>query len=167
MDCILFRHGIAADQEEWGGPDVARPLTPKGMEKTAASVEGLVRLGVDPSHLWSSPLTRALQTAEILQEIVHFPGEIHISEDLRPEAAPERLFDVLARQAKDVRVVCVGHQPQLGYVAGLSLFGGPVMGLELKKAGACCIRFDGAVKPGEGVLRWWLTPSQLRLLAKA
>jgi phosphohistidine phosphatase len=166
MECILFRHGIAADQVDWDGPDDRRPLVPKGIEKTAASARGLVRLGIEPSHIWSSPLTRALQTAKILHTAFRLLSEIDVSEDLRPEAAPERLLDVLARQSNDACVVCVGHQPHLGDLAGVSLFGGPVMGLELKKAGACCIRFNGALKPGEGVLRWWLTPSQLRQLAK-
>ena len=166
MECVLFRHGIAADQGEWDGPDAKRPLTPRGMEKTAAAAEGLARLEIEPSHLWSSSLTRALQTAKILQEIFRFPVEIHVTEALQPDAPPERLLEALARQPKDASVMCVGHQPNLGEVAGVSLFGGPVMGLELKKAGACCIRFTGAVKPGEGLLRWWFTPSQLRLLAK-
>jgi phosphohistidine phosphatase len=166
MDCVLFRHGIAADQGEWDGPDAKRPLTPRGMEKTAASAEGLARLEIEPSHLWSSSLTRALETAKILQEIFRFPAEVHITDVLHPEAAPEHLLDALARQSKDACVICVGHQPNLGEVAGVSLFGGPVTGLELKKAGACCIRFNGPVKPGEGVLRWWLAPSQLRQLAK-
>jgi phosphohistidine phosphatase len=44
------------------------------------------------------------------------------------------------------------------------LFGGPASGLALKKAGACAIRFEDGPKPGEGLLRWWLTPSQLRAL---
>ena len=166
MDCILFRHGIAADREEWEGPDTKRPLTPKGMEKTATAAEGLACLEIQPSHLLSSPLTRAVQTAKIVQEILGLPFEIQVSEELRPEAPPARLIDILARLPKDASIIVVGHQPHLGYVAGLSLFGGPVMGLELKKAGACCIRFDGAVKPGEGVLRWWLMPSHLRQLAK-
>jgi phosphohistidine phosphatase len=166
MDCVLFRHGIAADQGEWDGPDAKRPLTPRGMEKTAASGEGLARLEIEPSQVWSSSLTRAVQTANILQEIFSFSGAIQIMEDLRPEAAPERVLEALARQPSDACIICVGHQPNLGEVAGVSLFGGPVAGLELKKAGACCIRFSGPVKPGEGVLRWWLAPSQLRLLAK-
>src|SRR5690349_11328570 len=143
MDCVLFRHGIAADQEDWDGPDAKRPLTPRGMEKTAVSAEGLTRLEIEPSHMWSSPLTRALQTAKILQEIFRFPAEIQITDALHPEAAPERLLEALGRLPKDACVICVGHQPNLGEVAGVSLFGGPVMGLGLKKAGACCVRFNG------------------------
>jgi hypothetical protein len=36
----------------------------------------------------------------------------------------------------------------------------------MKKAGACLIELPMPVKPGRGVLRWWLTPDLLREMGK-
>jgi len=58
MDCILLRHGIAVDREDWKGQEAQRPLTPKGTEKTREVVSGLCRLGLAPTHLFSSPFVR-------------------------------------------------------------------------------------------------------------
>jgi phosphohistidine phosphatase len=50
MDCVLLRHGIAVERDEWGGPDGDRPLT----ERVAQVGAGLIRLDVQPTHVLSS-----------------------------------------------------------------------------------------------------------------
>jgi len=61
-------------------------------------------------------------------------------------------------------VLCVGHEPHLGFAAAVLLTGKPSQAFPFKKAGACLIELSIPVKPGRGVLRWWLPPSQLRLM---
>ncbi len=166
MDCILFRHGIAVDREDWDGEEAQRPLTREGEEKTHQAAAGLLRLDIVPTHVLSSPLTRALATAKIVAAVLGFRSELRRCDELLPNAPPEKLFPALASLPEDAWVICVGHEPHLGQTAGVMLFATPVEGLSLKKAGACCIRFDAVPKPGAGALRWWLTPAQLRLLKK-
>lgn len=166
MDCILFRHGIAVDPADWDGPEAQRPLTSKGMEKTKRAVAGLSALGVAPTYLLTSPLLRALETAKLVRRGLRGRADLQVREELLPDARPDKLFPVLDSLPQDACVICVGHEPRLGELAGLMLFGTPASGLALKKAGACCIGFDGAPKPGQGLLRWWLTPAQLRQLGK-
>lgn len=167
MDCILFRHGIAVEPEDWKGPDAQRPLTAKGAEKTAEAAAGLASLGVKPTHLLASPLVRAVETAKILRETLAGKVEIRISDELVPEAPPDKLFPLLAALPADACVICVGHEPHLGETAGSMLAGQALPGLALKKAGACCIRFEAAPRIGQGALRWWLTPWQLRHWGKS
>lgn len=162
MECILFRHGIAAERDAWDGPDAQRPLTDKGAERVAEAAEGLRSLAAVPTHLLSSPLIRALETAKIIRDRLPKRPEIRVCDELLPDAPPDKLFPVLASLPEDARVVCVGHEPHLGRTAGVMLAGQPAPGLTLKKAGACCIRFDEAPGGRQGVLRWWLTPWQLR-----
>jgi phosphohistidine phosphatase len=166
MDCILLRHGIAVDREDWKGQEAQRPLTPKGTEKTREVVSGLCRLELAPTHLFSSPFVRALDTAKLVREAFRMRTELVLCDELLPDAPPDKLFPVLASLPKDACVICVGHEPNLGYTAGYILAGTAVAGLSLKKAGACCLRFEGTPKAGEGTLRWWMTPSQLRQLRK-
>jgi len=63
------------------------------------------------------------------------------------------------------RIALVGHEPDLGKLAGTLLFGAP-SAVALKKAGACAIDFEGAIRPGSGRLCWFLTPRMLRRLAR-
>lgn len=167
MDCILFRHGIAVEPQEWDGPEARRPLTAKGAEKVREAAEGLIRLDIQPTHVVSSPFLRTGQTADILREVLRFSPEMIRWNELLSDAPPHLLFERLVKLPKDACVLCVGHEPHLSAAAGLMIAGGLVSGLVFKKGGACSIRFEGTVKPGEGLLRWWLMPMQLRALGKS
>src|SRR5437762_3410272 len=59
----------------------------------------------------------------------------------------------------------VGHEPDLGKLAGSLVFGAP-RALPLKKAGACAIDFAGPVEAGAGQLAWFMSPKQLRALSR-
>lgn len=166
MECILFRHGIAMDREEWKGPDSQRPLTAKGAAKTRQAAAGLVRQGITPTHVVSSPYVRARETAKLVRDAFGVREEIQVCDELLPDSPPDKLLVLLSSLPQDACVICVGHEPHLGEAAGLILFGEPVPGLSFKKAGACSFHFDSAPKAGRGVLKWWLTPSQLRGLRK-
>lgn len=166
MECILFRHGIAMDREEWDGPDSQRPLTAKGAEKTRQAAEGLDRVKLAPTHVLSSPFLRAKETAKLVRDAFRLRGELQLCDELLPDSPPDKLLVLLNSLPEHACVICVGHEPHLGEAAGLMLFGEPVPALSFKKAGACSIRFDAAPKAGRGTLRWWLTPSQLRDLGE-
>ena len=166
MDCLLFRHGVAVEREDWDGQEAERPLTPKGAEKAREAAVGLRRLDIAPTHILSSPLTRALDTAKLIREVFRMRAEVQVCDELLPDAPPDKLFPLLASLPEDACAICVGHEPHLGLAAGYMLFGRSAPGLSLKKAGACCIRFEDGPKAGKGALRWWLTPDQLRKLRK-
>jgi phosphohistidine phosphatase len=166
MDCLLFRHGIAVERDEWKGAEVQRPLTAKGAERVREGAAGLLALDMTPTHIFSSPLLRAFETAKILRDRLRSRVDIKICDELVPDAPPDKLFPLLAALPEKACVLCVGHEPHLGETAGVMLFGQAAPGLSLKKAGVCCIRFDDPPRPGKGALRWWLTPSQLRNLAE-
>jgi phosphohistidine phosphatase len=167
MDCILLRHGIAVEPDEWEGTDAERPLTHGGGEKTREALRGLLRLDVAPTHILSSPYVRARETAELARSVLAVRSGVDIRSELVPEAHPGKLLTVLAGLPADACVLCVGHEPNLGGAAGVMLFGDPVAALSLKKAGPCCVRFSGPPTAAGGVLRWWLMPSQLRRLGRA
>ena len=167
MDCVLFRHGIAVEREEWEGDESRRPLTPKGIKRAREAAMGLASLDLQPTHLFTSPFARALETAKILRD-AHKPRlDLQIRHELLPDAHPDKMIQILADLDEDACVICVGHEPHLGDLASVLLFGKTGAGLVLKKAGACLIRFEGSPKAGRGQLQWWLTSGQLRDLAEA
>lgn len=166
MDCLFFRHGIAVDREDWKGTEQRRPLTEKGRLRTRQAGKGLLALQLTPTHILSSPLTRARETASILHALLHEKPLMQISSALTPESNPQILLSFLNTLTPDAFVWCIGHEPHLSTTAGLLLTGTSCKGFSLKKAGACLIHTGVTARPGTGRLNWWLTAAQLRALAR-
>ncbi|MDP1769509.1 MAG: histidine phosphatase family protein [Nitrospirota bacterium] len=166
MDCLLVRHGIAVEREEWDGQDVDRPLTEEGVRRVRQVAAGLRRLAVRPTVIYASAARRALDTAQLLRDLLAKSSRMELREELLPEATPEDLLRLLKKCSSESCVICVGHEPQLGMAASVLLSGRASDSFPLKKAGACLIELSIPVKPGQGLLRWWLTPGQLRAMGR-
>lgn len=166
----LVRHGIAEDIGD--RPEVRtdgdRMLTDEGVRKTELAAKGLKRLGVAPRKIISSGLARAVQTAEILADVLGVGAGIEQSEAFAPLADPFEALPLL-RSAVHHDVMAVGHLPHLPWLAAFLLTGDSEgVGLTLKKAGACCLWFPpDLVEPGTACLEWLAQPKLLRTLAES
>src|SRR5712691_7627004 len=88
----LVRHGIAVDPSEKGTlDDDSRPLTAKGRRRFRRLARAFAQLGEIPDFTFTSPLVRAVQTAEILAGALRV-AEVGILDELRPEAGVGRLL---------------------------------------------------------------------------
>src|SRR5437764_6692342 len=110
----LVRHGIAVDPAEKGSlDDDARPLTAKGRRRFRRLARAFVQLGEPPDFIFTSPLVRAAQTAEILAGALRM-SEVGVLDELRPEAGVGGLLTETGRRVKDEQsVALVGHDPQM------------------------------------------------------
>jgi phosphohistidine phosphatase len=166
MDVILVRHAIALDMDEakrLGITDRDRPLTAPARSRMLRTARGLATRIPDVSVLLASPLRRAVATAQILQ--TQYKGlRLGETNALLPDADPTELAPLLADTAFESIVLAVGHEPHLSYWAGWCLAGDPRSFLELRRGGACALRFDNALGPGQARLLWLLTPAVLRRL---
>ncbi len=165
MDCLLMRHGIAVDAEKWAGAEEDRPLTKKGKIRTRQAAAGLAALNCTPTHLFSSSFARAYDTANLVRAKVCPTLHVERCHELAVGSSPKQVLSFLRSLPPTSTVICVGHEPLLGEVAGMLLSGRPIPGLSFKKAGAALIHLPDGPKPGRGILRWWLQPNQLRALA--
>jgi phosphohistidine phosphatase len=166
MRLLFVRHGIAEDRdaaESGGTPDEFRALTMEGrkrMKRIAAALHASVE---DLSLVATSPLLRAVQTAEILAR--EFGGAPLVeTQSLVPGAAPSTLLDWLREQGDGNAIALVGHEPDLGLWISWACAGIRDSFVPLKKGGACLIEFEEELQPGLAVLQWVLTPRQLRRL---
>ena len=166
MDCILVRHGIAVEPEEWEGTEENRPLTEKGKRRARQAAEGLAALDCKPTHLFTSPFVRAYDTARLLRTIICPTLKVETREELVVGAKPQQLVGLFRTLPSDAVVLCVGHEPQLGEAVSLLLCGKTLPNFPLKKAGAARVISEGVVNPGQGRLCWWLQPIQLRAIGK-
>jgi phosphohistidine phosphatase len=155
----MIRHAVAEerDAERWPD-DRERPLTAAGIRRFRRVARHLGRVLSRVDGVWTSPLVRARQTAEILIEQTGWPvpGE---SAALAPEAPPRGILGLLREHRGSGRIALVGHEPSLHLILGLLVSGSPEgAGIEMKKGGAALVRFDSAPAAGAGVLRWLLPP---------
>src|SRR5260370_4226627 len=138
MRLCLMRHGIAIDREDPDCPaEPERYLTPKGIERTRAAARGLRAMRVKPTTLLTSPYVRAVQTGEIVCEVLGLdPKQLRTTDSLRPEAKPIRLTEELARLQGEV--ICFGHAPQIDEFIALALKATAPF-TALKKSGVACL----------------------------
>ena len=164
----LVRHGIALDHEDRGAlADDDRPLTAKGRIRFRRSARAFARLGEPPDFIFTSPLARAVQTAEILAAALK-ADQVAVLEELRPEGPIGKLLSEVGRQVKDGQgVALVGHDPQMTQL--LAALGDvprtEAPRLEFRKG--AIVRIDVGELPGArpSQPRWWLKPRS-RELAK-
>ncbi len=163
MHLILFRHGPAGDQDPARWPsDVDRPLTPKGVERTRLAARGLARLVPEVEFILTSPYVRAKETAAILSDVMNGTS-VETLDALASGASPRGMLSAIERFHSGNTVVLVGHEPDLGMLAGALI--GSARALPLKKAGACSVLFGGTPRAGSGHLQWHVPPRLLRKLA--
>jgi phosphohistidine phosphatase len=164
MNVYLMRHGTAEAKDNPKLPDEQRELTKKGARKTRKAAKGLRALGIPFDRIVTSPLARARKTADIVANVLKLEEEVTEAAELAPSAPVERLVARLIEYRDCRELLLVGHQPFLGKAASLLLCRNEAAEIELKKSGVCCIELNELDMKKPGVLRWMLTPSQLRKL---
>ena len=155
MQLYFLRHG-EADWPGWTKPDDERPLTDFGKKEVRQVGKFLNRLKVKPDLVVSSPLPRALQTAEIAAE--QLKTKLRQDEALEPGFGISELGAVLKRHSAKV-LMLVGHEPDFSSVIS-ALTGGF---LKMSKAGVALIDIDPETEKGRLL---WLFPPKFARKAK-
>jgi len=153
MLAYLVRHGEAVSKLE----DPARPLSASGKAQIMRVGDLLARrFSLFPGHIFTSPKTRAAQTASLLGGML--PGEAtpRVSEGLLPMDDPG--FWAARLEELDQDTMLVGHLPHLSGLASLLLTGDSVRQIIDFTPGtiSCLEKTDG------WRLRWVLCPDVLR-----
>lgn len=162
MDLLVIRHAIAVDPAD-STDDASRPLTAEGKKKMRQGAQGL-RLSVPAIDvLATSPLTRAVETAEIVSDAYEDLAAIVVPV-LAPGHPASAVASWLETQRRHHVVAVVGHEPGLSRMVSWFLSGTERSIIELKKGAACLLTFPGAVTAASASLVWALAPSQLRAL---
>jgi phosphohistidine phosphatase len=163
-ELYLIRHGIAAERgDEWPDDD-KRPLTARGVARFKEEVEGLKRLNAGVDEIFTSPLVRAKQTADLLAAGLAGKPAVKILDALAPGHTPGSLMAQLARTARRRRIALVGHEPSLGELAAHLIGAGRA--LPFKKGGICRIEVESLTSRRPGALTLFVPPKILRGLVR-
>ncbi len=176
LNLYLIRHGIAIERSD-DIDDTARSLTNEGAKKTRDIAHKLHKLGLKFDLLQTSPLLRAIQTAEIFAKT--FDAPLQVSELLAPDCESKNNFKKwmrwlltwqdleqdlgqdLERTSLGISLGIIGHEPDLSAWAELLIFGEARGSLVLKKAGIIGITIPEEGLPVGNSLLFLLIPPKL------
>ena len=149
MYLMFMRHG-KAEEKKPGMSDEERHLTDEGRRDIMLVSKALP---LKPSIVYSSPLVRAVETAEIVAGTHEV--SLKIVDELRPELTS--LNSIIKIKPPD-QALLVGHAPSIERVVSELIGGGNVK----LKAGAVAGIELSTLEAGKGVLRFILTPDIAR-----
>jgi phosphohistidine phosphatase len=156
MKLYFLRHGLA-DRSEWNGPDYARPLTERGKQRMAQEARSIEKLNLNLDYILSSPLTRALQTAQIVAERLGMETKLIEDERLSPGFGIYELQDLLHSLPDVNAILLVGHEPDFSTTIGDLISGGEVA---CKKGSLARVDLYDSVNL-KGELVWLIPPKVL------
>ncbi len=159
MRLYFFRHGIAQDNTEGRLPDQQRQLTLKGAERVRQAARVMKALAIQPDRLFSSPLIRARQTADIIGQTLGVA--VQVRDELGWDFSQAAVEALTRDLGDDAEVMFVGHEPTFSETISSLIGGGSV---EMKKGGLARVDiFD--YQPLRGTLVWLIAPRVFEQLA--
>ena len=161
-----MRHGEAGARFDEPEKDDARSLTREGRREIDEIAKSLPKLGADFDLIATSPLPRALQTAEIIARKYRMLNKLEQWDELRHPAETDALFKRLAHVKKGSSLLLVGHEPHLSGMIGEIISGNSGVNIVLKKAGLARLEILAFKPKITGELRWLLTPKIVKKTGK-
>lgn len=164
MEICLVRHAIAVERGTHYEDDFKRPLTPLGRARMEEAAAGLQRL-FTPQVVLTSPLVRAVETAEILRKTYKL-GKSRECEALATGDHDAVLATLGETDAGSVALV--GHEPWTSGLLSYLLTGqADGMAAVFKKGAAALVRSTADPAPGSCWLEWLIQPGALRRLGQS
>ncbi|MEO8513495.1 MAG: phosphohistidine phosphatase SixA [Ignavibacteria bacterium] len=163
MDIYIIRHGVAADLDSEIVEDSFRYLTIHGRNHCRIVAQRLKDMKVSFDAVLSSPLVRAVQTAEVFSSVMKYDNEIKTAIELIGGSTFNRFLKLIKRHSHHGSIAIFGHAPDVNSYS-LNLIGNnPVKDLQLnfKNSSVCKINFDPASE--SGTFDWFLNSENMKL----
>lgn len=163
MDIYLVRHAEALEPAE-GLADEVRHLTRRGRKQAAKQARRLRKAKLRPELILTSPLVRAVQTAELLAAEVGKDAVVAAHPCLACGAEADAVVEMI-RTADGVQsIMLVGHEPQLSRLAA------QLLGYEhvapLQKGSCLAVRWKPGKQERPAEFRWYAVSGK-KLLTSA
>nr|HMQ79828.1 phosphoglycerate mutase family protein [Ignavibacteria bacterium] len=112
----------------------------------------------------SSPLVRAVQTAEVFASVLKYDDEIKTAIELIGGNTFSRFAQLIKRHSHHNSIAVFGHAPDVNSFSLNLIKDNPVKDLQLnfKNASVCKIKYDPA--SGKGKFGWFLNSENMKLV---
>ncbi|HEY2748653.1 MAG TPA: phosphohistidine phosphatase SixA [Polyangia bacterium] len=159
MDLFLIRHAHAIDGADMRDDD--RPLSAQGRKQALEVGGALGKQKVRFARIVTSPLVRAVETAELVAVAVGFDGGLDVHDAMRPDGSWKHLLrDVLMQHdhtgGRSSSLALVGHEPTIGHYLSKLLH---QKGLSMQKGAV--VRLDWIDADSPAKLVWTVSPKRL------
>ncbi len=158
MKIYLIRHGEAIDHETSSvKSDEYRFLTIKGRMITRKVAKHLKEELEAADKIFTSPLTRTVQTSEVIATSIKYKNDVEIANELRIGSSISKVFELIKLNSELNSIILVGHEPMMGML--VNSLSNKKDFYNFKKSGVCLIDFD--MKKEAGTYKWFLNPKTL------
>jgi phosphohistidine phosphatase len=158
MNLYLMRHANAGIRRENSAQDARRALIKEGKDQCMLMARMMSTLKVQVDVIVSSPLKRALQTAQFVGTELGYEAKVEISPALGPEADYAAFQKLIEKYADREGVLMVGHNPSLFQFLGRIITGNGGAGVRMRKGSVARIDMD----KHPPLLQWLVDPRMAR-----
>ncbi len=165
MELILIRHAKAEERSLTQYPDDdMRPLTKEGKMIQKGVARSLHAMVGQVDKVFTSPLLRAIQTAEITIKAMELQEKPVVTDMLGHSFSPLALTQFLEESTTpEETIILVGHEPDLSEL--LFFYLGHNLRIRFRKSGVVMLGFAGYAQAGSGELLGFFRPRQLTRLS--
>jgi phosphohistidine phosphatase len=158
MILYLMRHANAGTFLGKPLRDAKRGLVKEGKEQCMLMARALSALGAQVDVIVSSPLKRALQTAQFVGTELGYDAKVEVSEALAPNGTFAEFQVMLADYAGHDGILAVGHNPNAFQFLGRLITGNGAVSVRMRKGSIA--RVDLEHHPPR--LQWLIDPRMAR-----
>jgi phosphohistidine phosphatase len=158
MNLYLMRHADAGLPRTNPTLDAKRGLVKDGKEQCMLMARLLNAFKVQVDVIVSSPLKRAMQTAQFVGTELGFDGKVEVSPALKPDGTYVDFQKLLAKYSDREGVLAVGHNPNMFQFLGRLCTGNGGANMRMRKGSVARIDLDR--HPPQ--LQWLIDPRMAR-----
>jgi phosphohistidine phosphatase SixA len=165
MEIFILRHGDANSDSKKITDDSKRSLTEAGIKEIENVCRFFEEFDIKIDHIFSSPLKRAKQTAQIILKDQR--AKMTEIEELKPEGNPDDTCKKIIKQNHS-SILVVGHNPLLVDIINhiTSSQKQIASNISLKTGGLAKIKITSVEPRLTGHLEWLLAPKIIRKVSK-
>ncbi len=158
MKLFLIRHAEAIEFEtETVRTDELRYITSLGRMVTKETADNLRDECKDLDRIFTSPLIRAVQTAETIATQINFTNDVELINEMRNESSIASLQQFIRRNSGLEAIALVGHEPKISLL--VRVFSDRRQFQDFGKSSVCLIEYD--VKSEEGKFLWYFNSKDM------
>lgn len=158
MNLYLMRHASAGIPRDNPILDAKRSLIKEGKDQCMLMARMLNALKVQVDVVVSSPLKRAMQTAQFVGTEMGYEAKVEIGKALGPDAAYADFQKLIAKYADREGVLMVGHNPNIFQFLGRIITGNGGAAIRMRKGSVARIDMDRHPP----ILQWLIDPRMAR-----
>jgi len=160
MNLYLMRHANAGIRRGNPALDDKRSLIKEGKEQCVLMARVLAALKVQVDVIVSSPLKRALQTAQFVGTELGYDAKVETSPALGPDADYADFQQMLAKYGGYDGVLAVGHNPNVFQFLGRLVTGNGGAAIRMRKGSVARVDLDRHPP----LLQWLIDPRSARAI---